>query len=132
MSIVDRAKELRIQVESMAETLDDENALKVVEFFPGWKADFMYNIGDRVRYEGELYKCLIAHTSQAEWSPVNAVSLWAKVLIPDPEVIPDWEQPGSTNPYMMGDKVRHNDKVWISTIDYNVYEPGVYGWDEVR
>ena len=53
------------------------------------------------------------------------------MLIPDPEVIPEWEQPGSTNPYMIGDKVRHNGKTWVSTIDNNVWEPGVYGWEVV-
>lgn len=41
-----------------------------------------------------------------------------------------WAQPGSTNPYMLGDKVRHNGKIWMSTIDNNVWEPGVYGWAE--
>lgn len=131
MTIVDRAKMLRGQVESLAETLEDKEALKVVELFPNWKGDTLYNVGERVRYNGTLYRCLILHTSQAEWNPTDAVSLWARVLIPDPEVIPEWEQPESTNPYMKGDKVKHLDKIWISTIDYNVYEPSVYGWDEV-
>lgn len=131
MNIVDRAKTLRGQVESLAETLDDTEAVKVVELFPKWQGDFLYQVGERVRYGDALYRCLITHTSQAEWNPVDAVSLWAKVLIPDPEVIPEWEQPESTNPYMKGDKVKHLDKIWVSTIDYNVYEPSVYGWDEV-
>ena len=78
-----------------------------------------------------LYRCLQAHTAQADWNPADAPSLWAKVLIPDPEVIPEWEQPESTNPYMKGDKVKHNSKTWISDIDGNVWEPGVYGWNEV-
>lgn len=129
--MIERARQLRKIIESLAETLDDESALKSVELFPVWKEDAVYEVDDRVRYEGILYKCLIAHTAQSDWSPQDAVSLWARVLIPDPEVIPDWVQPESTNPYMMGDKVRHNGKVWISDIDYNVYEPGVYGWSEV-
>jgi len=32
---------------------------------------------------------------------------------------------------MTGDKVRHNGKIWVSIADYNVWEPGVYGWEEV-
>lgn len=131
MSIIDRARALRVQIESMAESLEDEDALKVIELYPKWQSDFLYQVGDRVRYEDSLYRCLILHTSQAEWNPVDAVSLWAKVLIPDPEVIPEWEQPESTNSYMKGDKVKHLDKIWISTIDNNVWEPSVYGWDEV-
>lgn len=129
--MIERARQLRKRVESLAETLDDDNALKSVELFPTWKADMQYNIGDRVRYDNVLYKCLIAHISQAGWIPTDAASLWARVLIPDPEVIPDWVQPESTNPYMKGDKVRHNGKVWVSDIDNNVWEPSVYGWSEL-
>ena len=130
--MIERARQLRKRVESLAETLDDENALKSVELFPAWKEDAAYEVDDRVRFSGILYKCLIAHTAQSDWNPQDSVSLWARVLIPDPEVIPDWEQPESTNPYMKGDKVRHNGKVWVSDIDYNVFEPGVAGWSEVN
>lgn len=131
MSIIERARQLRAVIESLAETLDDESAAESVELFPIWAADTDYAVGDRRRYEGLLYKCLQAHTSQETWNPADAPSLWAKVLNPDPGEIPEWEQPESTNPYMMGDKVRHNEKIWISVIDNNVWEPGVYGWDEV-
>lgn len=131
MSILDRARQLRTKVESMAETLDDTEAIKVIELFPVWKSDFSYQTGKRVRYNDILYKCLVSHTSQDTWNPVNAASLWAKILIPDSEVIPEWEQPESTNPYMKGDKVKHLDRTWISDIDNNVWEPGVYGWSEV-
>lgn len=129
--MIERARQLRKRIESLAETLDDENALKSVELFPAWKEDTAYEMGDRVRYNNVLYKCLIAHTAQSDWIPRDSVSLWARVLIPDPEIIPDWEQPESTNPYMKGDKVRHVGKVWVSDIDYNVFEPGVAGWSEV-
>lgn len=131
MNIIDRARQLRTQVETMADSLEDEEALKVVELFPKWKANTLYDIGDKVRFEGILYRCLSMHLSQTDWMPSDAISLWAKVLIPDPEAIPEWEQPDSTNPYMKGDKVKHLGKTWISTIDNNVWEPSVYGWDEV-
>ena len=131
MNIVDRARQLRAQVETMVKTLEDEEALKVVELFTKWAENETYAIGDRVRYGDILYKCLIAHTSQSDWTPNNAPSLWTKVLIPDPEVIPEWEQPESTNPYMKGDKVKHLNRTWVSDIDNNVWEPSVYGWSEV-
>lgn len=129
--IIERAKLLRQQIESLAETLEDDKALAVSELFPVWTIDVPYEAGARVRYEGILYKCLISHTSQETWTPTDAPSLWAQVLIPDPETIPEWIQPESANPYMTGDKVTHNGKTWISIIDNNVWEPGVYGWDEV-
>ena len=53
------------------------------------------------------------------------------MLIPEPETIPDWEQPESTNPYHKGDKVRHAGHVWVSDVDGNVWEPGVYGWTQL-
>lgn len=112
-------------------TVDDNTALRMTELYPAWATDTDYTVGFKVQYAGTLYKCLTAHTSQADWSPDAAPSLWAKVLIPDPDVIPEWEQPGSTNPYMAGDKVQHNGKTWVSDIDNNVWEPGVYGWTEV-
>ena len=127
--IIERARALRKQIEILAETLDDSIALENLELFPNWSEKVDYTVDTRVRYKNILYKCLQAHTSQPTWEPDVAVSLWAKVLIPDPTVIPDWIQPDSTNPYMKGDKVKHNDNVWISIVDYNVWEPGVYGWE---
>lgn len=129
--ITERARLLRQRIESLAETLEDDKAIEVSELFPTWAIDTSYELGARVRYEGILYKCLISHTSQSDWTPNTAVSLWAQVLIPDPETIPEWIQPESTNPYMKGDKVTHNGKTWVSNIDNNVWEPGIYGWDEV-
>ena len=132
MTLIELARKLRPFIEKAAAFLDDVDALEAVDLFPNWDGDdHEYKVDDRVKFEGTLYKCLQAHTSQAGWTPVAAPSLWAKVLIPDPDVVPDWEQPGSTNPYMQGDKVRFNDKVWVSTIDNNVWQPGVYGWEEV-
>ena len=83
-------------------------------------------------YNGTLYKVLTAHTSQDDWTPDAAPSLFAKVFIPDETIIPEWEQPDSMNPYSAGDKVTHNGKTWVSDIDNNVWEPGVYGWTEIE
>ena len=131
MTLVELALKLRPYIEKAAQSLDDVDALEAVQLYPTWKADTIYEAGVKVQYNGVLYRVLIAHTSQATWTPDAAHSLYTKVLIPDPTVIPAWEQPESTNPYATGDKVSHNGKTWVSTIDGNVWEPGVYGWDEV-
>ena len=112
-------------------TVDDNTALRMVEFYPAWETGIDYTAGFKVQRGGTLYRCLTAHASQADWTPEAAPSLWAKVLIPDPDVIPEWEQPDSTNPYMAGDKVQHNGKTWVSDVDNNVWTPGVFGWTEV-
>lgn len=109
----------------------DEQALEAVSIYPVWKECISYISGERVRYNDTLYKVLQNHTSQADWTPDVASALFTKVLITDPEVIPEWIQPDSTNPYQTGDKVTHNGTTWISTVNNNVWEPGVYGWDEV-
>ena len=131
-NIIERARALRPIIEQLATNLDDKQALEAVELFTAWDGDgHEYAPEDRVRHGSILYKCLQAHVSQETWAPDVAPSLWARVLIPDPETIPEWEQPGSTNPYSKGDRVRHNGKVWVSDIDGNIWEPGVYGWSEV-
>lgn len=131
MTLVELAYKLRPIIEQAAQSLDDETALEGVQLYPIWKAEVDYAVGYRVQHNGILYTVLQAHTSQADWTPDVSPSLFAKVLIPDPDVIPEWEQPDSTNPYMTGDKVTHNGKTWVSDVDNNVWEPGVYGWSEV-
>lgn len=123
---------LRGVIEQSAQSLPDETALTAVTLYPVWNSAGIYDAGVRVQYSGTLYKCLISHAAQADWTPTAAPSLWAKVLIPDENVIPAWEQPDSTNPYMQGDKVTHNGSTWVSTADNNVWEPGVYGWEIVN
>ena len=116
-------------------TVDDSTALRMVDFYPEWSAGQAYTAGYKVQHGGVLYRCLQDHTSQDDWSPDLATSLFAKVLIPDENAIPEWEQPDSTNPYSKGDKVTHNGKSWESLVDNNVWEPGATGteslWKEV-
>lgn len=117
------------QINSLA--VDDSTSLRMLEFYPLWEAGQDYTAGFRLRYGGLLYKVLQAHTSQETWTPDAAPSLFAKVLIPDETVIPAWEQPDSTNAYAKGDKVTHKGKTWVSDVDNNLWEPGIYGWIEV-
>lgn len=125
----EKAKALRRLIELMSADLDDEKALEGIELFPKWTVK-EYTIGDRVRYEDTLYKCIQTHTAQSTWNPKDAVSLWARVDDPSIEY-PEWVQPESTNPYMKGDRVTFEGKRWISDIDNNVWMPGVYGWAEI-
>lgn len=135
MSIIDRARELRKQIEAGASVMEDEKALQFTELFPAWDGNsFSYAIGTRVRFDGTLYKAIQAHTSQAAWTPAAAPSLWAEVLPgQDNTEISDWQQPDSTNPYNRGDRVRFDGKIYESLIDGNVWSPATYpqSWQEV-
>ena len=124
-----KAKQLRALIESLAITLDDTTALTGVELFPAWATDTAYAVGNRVQYNGVLYKCVQAHTSQADWMPDATPALWVIVSV---EEWPEWIQPtGAHDAYDKDAKVSHNGKHWKSTMDANVYEPGVYGWEEI-
>ena len=127
----EHARRLRALMEQTATELTDTEALEGIELFPKWKTDETYLIGERVRYNDLLYKCLLNHTSQESWTPDVSPSLWVRVDDPHIEV-PDWVQPvGSADAYPLGAKVSHLEKHWVSTVENNVWEPSVYGWDEV-
>lgn len=125
------AKAVIAALVKLRESATDEQALSVPALYPAWRPGVPCAAGQRVVFDGVLYKVLQDHTSQDDWMPDAAPSLFARVLIPDADVIPEWVQPDSTNPYAKGDKVTHNGATWESTIDNNVWEPGVYGWTEV-
>lgn len=127
-----RAYALRRLIEKASILLDDESALDGVELFPLWKAmpPMEYKVGDRVRHNDTLYKCVQAHTSQSDWTPDVTPALWVVISLDE---FPEWRQPtGAHDAYNTGDKVSHLNKHWICTFDYNTYEPSVYGWDEVQ
>lgn len=135
MTLVELAQKLRPYIEKAAISLSDEDALEAINLFPTWDKDAdKYEKDMRVLYNGILYKCLQTHLPQASWNPVDAPSLWAKVLIPDANVIPEWEQPDSTNPYMKGDKVMFEGQAYESLIDNNIWSPSSYpaGWQLIN
>ena len=117
-----------VQIDALDKSVSDFE--KIV--FPEWSANKVeYFTADRVSYYGKYYRCIQQHTSQADWTPDTAASLWVEMSDPGEE-FPEWKQPtGAHDAYAKGDKVSHNAKHWTSDIDANVYEPGVYGWSEV-
>lgn len=133
-NIIEKARELRATVEKLAQNLDDENALENIELFPKWSgSSVQYEEGQKIKYQGVLYRVITTHTSQADWTPADAPSLFAQVLVSlDGQPLP-WVQPTSTNPYSTGDRVIFEDKIYESTIDNNVWSPADYpmGWREI-
>lgn len=112
------------------EELSDEDALGVAALYPTWasKIDTEVKGGERLWYDGKLYKVIQAHVPQRTWTPDQTPALYTEVSI---EEWPAWKQPlGSEDAYKAGDKVSHNEKRWVSDVDGNVWEPGVYGWKE--
>lgn len=124
-----KAYQLRAMIEKSSASLSDEDALEAIELYPAWKTGTAYTVDERIRYNNTLYRCVQAHTSQADWTPDITPALWTVVSLDE---FPEWVQPtGAQDAYRIGDKVSHNGKHWISTADNNVWEPGVYGWELV-
>lgn len=130
MSLLDDSRKMRRLLEKLSQKLTDEEALDAVNFHPHWIGDGrLLTTGERIQYNGQLYTVLQGHMTQESWTPEAAPSLFAKVLVSeDPDVIKEWEQPDSTNPYKKGDRVIYDGHIWQSDIDGNVWKPGEYGW----
>lgn len=112
----------------------DEEAYTMRYLYPEWDSEsHEYEAGDRFMYNDKFYKVLQAHTSQADWLPTTATSLY--VEIPDPaNEYPDFVQPtGAHDAYNTGDKITFEGEKYISLIDNNVYSPIAYpdGWKKV-
>lgn len=121
-------------IEKAAQSLDDTDALDAVQIFPEWSGNGVeYPADKRIRYGGNLYRVVQAHTSQPDWTPDVTPALFAEVA--KPGEIPVWRQPtGAQDAYMIGDKVHYPDNdgpVYESTVDNNVWQPDVYGWTKL-
>lgn len=119
----------RKKIEQASAWTDDADALEMVELFPQWRPDKAVIVGERVQYNGLLYKCVQAHTTQPDWTPDITPALWVRVSVDE---WPEWIRPqGAADAYNTGDQVTYNDAHYISNCDANVWAPDVYGWDGV-
>lgn len=115
------------------QNMNDDQALNCMSIFPLWEEGITYSEGNRVKYEGKLYKVLQYHTSQSDWTPDTATSLYVEISDPNIEY-PEFVQPtGAHDAYSKGSKITFEGKHYISLIDANVYSPTAYpaGWQEV-
>ena len=120
------AESYRAKIEMAAALMSDEAALDSIELIAPWKIKEYVSSGERRRFDGVLYRCVQAHTTQADWTPDITPALWVAVSI---EEYPEWVQPtGAHDAYNIGDKVTYNGNRYVCAVDGNVYAPDVYGW----
>lgn len=125
-SLIEKAKLYRGIIEQSMQSVDDKTALEAIDLFKSWETNTAYTAGERMRYNGVLYKCIQSHTSQADWTPDVAKSLFVAVSLDE---WPEWIQPtGAHDAYSKGDKVTHKEQHWVSEYDGNVWTPGEFGW----
>lgn len=127
---MEEATELRAELNNIISVMTDEEAVERAILFSNWVSNKAYTVGERVRYGGRIFKVLQNHTSQADWTPSRAPSLFAEVLVSEDGEPQEWQQPSSTNPYLTGDKVIYNGLIYESLIDNNIWSPEAYpeGW----
>ena len=131
--ILEQAQAIRSAMNTSTRYMPDDVAFEQPKgSYDAWSGeDENYELNDIRVYGDELYRCITAHTSQADWTPGTAVSLWVRISDPAEEW-PEWIQPlGAHDAYAQGAEVSHDGKHWTSDINASVYEPGVYGWTGV-
>lgn len=130
MKPIERAREIRNKLNGLIEQLSNEDALDNIVLFVPWSGNgHDYSLGERCEFGGDLYEVIQAHKSQDDWQPNITPALFKKISLDE---YPEWVQPqGAHDAYKIGAKCSHNGKHWVNTYDNNIYEPGVFGWDEV-
>ena len=116
---------------------DDPNAVAAAAPTRPFAPDQNVEVGELIRDGDLVYKVAQAHRTQADWAPARVPNLFNLLgdatAVASGEPLP-WKQPGSTNPYMKGDRVIWTDgKVYESVIDNNVWSISAYpaGWEVV-
>lgn len=132
MDIIADARAFRAKLNEALNLIPEEDDDAMAALFIPWKVGVSYSIGDKVQYAEKVYKCVQAHTSQADWTPDVTPALWTHTST---EEWPEWVQPtGAQDAYNIGDKVTYQGHHYISTIDGNVWAPDAYpaGWQLVE
>ena len=114
--------------------LDDAVKAPLVSAFPAWSPGITVSAGQILVYDGDLVRVLKPHTTQADWTPDRAVSLFSRTLLDD--AVRPWRQPqGEHDAYPIGHVVTHDGKTWRvvqgDARGLNVWQPGVFGWEEI-
>ena len=137
-----KARQLRraLQLFVQGNITDESQMMEVADIYPSWEdllaskkeypAKTVFKWGEDANGETQLWSFISAYTPQEIYPPDVDISHYKKVGVDESGVMA-WTQPlGATDAYMQGDIVSHNGKHWVSSVDNNVWEPGVYGWEE--
>lgn len=124
--------DLKAFIRSDISALTDEQALTVKSLFPNWidYIDQTMEVGFRVWYNDELYKCIQEHTVQSEWTPDITPALYTKITLDE---WPEFVQPISAETaYNTGDKVTFEGEHYICVMNNCTWSPTAYpaAWEK--
>ena len=134
------AEQMRRALQMFVRSLSDEEAMEVATVYPkyevgkAYKVDDIFNYGENAVGDPQLYRVVLDHTSQADWVPGAAPSLYVVIGLTE-EGYPVWSKPtGAHDAYNTGDVVDYNGTLYRSLIDGNIYSPDEYpaGWEKVE
>lgn len=123
MTIIERAKELRLIIEQAAQSLDDKVASASVELFPRLKQDgCLVPAGTRIEWRGTLKRATVDLWDAVESDPDHAPTLWVDIAYREgyrvaPEVFT------ATNAAALGEYMWFGDTLYESLMAGNVYTP---------
>lgn len=137
MTIIEQAEAIREAMDVAGSLLNEEQALSCAYLYKKWKIGKEYAVDEYLTYgknevgDPQLYKVVLAHTSQADWTPDITPSLYDALGL-DEEGYPIWARPtGAHDAYNIGDIVNYNGVLYKSLINGNTYSPDEYpaGWE---
>lgn len=135
------ARQMHRSMQLFAQTQTEESTMmEIADLYPKWEklveSKKEYPSGTICAYgttedgRTQLYRFVSAYTPNEVYPPDTDPTHYKKIGFSE-EGVPIWSQPlGATDAYKKGDRVLHKGSVWISDIENNVWEPGVYGWSE--
>lgn len=137
MNKLQLAEQFRKAVNLFAQSLNEETALEICGVYDEWEVGKTYKVDEYITYglnevgDKQLYKVILTHTSQEQFTPDITNTLYTPIGL-DESGYPIWSRPtGSHDAYNKGDIVNYNGTLYKSLIDGNTYSPEEYpsGWE---
>lgn len=131
MNLVEQARQLRKQWQQLLTANDDTTIIDCEDLVDSWQADNDYVVNDIRKYDGQVYRCVQAHTSQDGWEPSQTPALWVIKHTKNKDKPKPFVQPqGAHDAYMLDEVVLIEIdgvmKLCISKVDNNAYSPADY------
>ncbi|RHN01459.1 carbohydrate-binding protein [Dielma fastidiosa] len=127
MSLVEQARLLRKQWQQLLPANDDTKIIDCEDLVDNWDIGIDYAVNDIRKFDGQVYRCVQAHTSQDGWEPSQTPALWAIKHTKNKDNPKPYVQPtGAHDAYMMDEVVLFDDAVYISKVNNNAYSPVDY------
>ncbi|WP_290458650.1 carbohydrate-binding protein [Dubosiella newyorkensis] len=101
----------KLSYKTVLDSATDDQALEMRPLYPEWQTGIEYTKGTFLQYDSILYRVLQDHTSQADWTPDKAVSLYVNVADPQDPYPPFKKPTGAHDAYSKGDGITFEESI---------------------